>query len=269
MNRRLPMLLLLLPPAFLGGFAAPAQAVVLDWSAVTWAPGSLSNSYNVDTAIPGNNVTVSVVDSNGRRINDPGTGLGSPDISTTLTGGNSPAQKNLLLAMGLAKATETLTITLTFSAPFAAQLHDVSFMLFDIDLQGGGSGGNNAYQDQIRSITGASGTTTLAPTISGVGSAVTASGTDVNQVLTANAAAADNTSTGNATISFSSDTGINSVTFAFGSGSAVQSNPTNQMIGISNITFTPVPEIDPAWISTAVAVAAAIFVYRRNVRAAR
>src|SRR6266852_43099 len=37
-----------------------ASAVLVDWSALSWPAGSLSNSYDVDPASPGNDVTVTV-----------------------------------------------------------------------------------------------------------------------------------------------------------------------------------------------------------------
>src|SRR5436190_593234 len=41
-------------------FIATSRAVTLDWDTVTWTAGSLSNSYDIDAARPGNDVTVTV-----------------------------------------------------------------------------------------------------------------------------------------------------------------------------------------------------------------
>src|SRR5207302_8844562 len=41
-------------------FAGTASAVLVDWSALTWSPGSLSNSYDVDPSNAGNYVTVTI-----------------------------------------------------------------------------------------------------------------------------------------------------------------------------------------------------------------
>jgi len=37
-----------------------ASAVLVDWSALSWPAGSLSNSYDVDPASTGNDVTITV-----------------------------------------------------------------------------------------------------------------------------------------------------------------------------------------------------------------
>jgi hypothetical protein len=52
---------------------------------------------------------------------------------------------------------------------------------------------------------------------------------------------------GNATITFNA-TDIRSITFTYASTSMF-ANPTYQHIGIDNITYTVVPEINPSWFS--------------------
>src|ERR1700732_2881128 len=84
----------------LGG-SHTAHAVILDWSAVTWSPGSLSNSFDVDPSNPGNDVTVTFGGDTGRFATDPTTGIQTPAIDSTMEGGTSPVQKSLDLSMGL------------------------------------------------------------------------------------------------------------------------------------------------------------------------
>jgi hypothetical protein len=76
---------------------------------------------------------------------------------------------------------------------------------------------------------------------------VTLSGTGLNQILTG-AANVPNTGTGsgagNATISFNA-TGIRSITFTFGAGGNAAVNPTFQDISLHDLTFSPVPEVNP------------------------
>jgi len=44
--------------AFVG--LSPAAATLLDWNTVTWTPGSLTNSYDVDPGSPGNGATTNL-----------------------------------------------------------------------------------------------------------------------------------------------------------------------------------------------------------------
>lgn len=227
-----------------------ANATVLDWSAVTWTNDATGkpqpNSYDVDPNSTGNDVTVNVTYSNYRMVNDPGTGLISPDISTTLSGGANPAAKNLLLAVGFAKPAETITVTISFSAQYAQGIQGgVSFSIFNIDKNVGAA---EQYVDQITSISASNGVTTFAPTITNVGPAATLAGTGLTQTITGNATVPDtgvNSGDGNATINFSQG-GITSITFTLAVGPGSTNNPTTQMIGLSNISYTPVPEMNPA-----------------------
>ena len=56
------------------------SAVTLDWSAVTWTAGSLSNSYDIDPSNPGNDITIAMSGNTGN-FNS-----GSPSIGTGLGG---------------------------------------------------------------------------------------------------------------------------------------------------------------------------------------
>jgi hypothetical protein len=67
-------------------------------------------------------------------------------------------------------------------------------------------------------------------------------GTGLSQILTGNAASPNNSSNGNATISFGS-TLIYDVFFTFGNTAGA---PRYQDIAVGDVTFTPVPEINPA-----------------------
>jgi len=54
-------------PFFLACFLANrAQAITLNWGSVAWTPGSLANSYDIDPAQPGNDVTVTVSGNTGQ-----------------------------------------------------------------------------------------------------------------------------------------------------------------------------------------------------------
>jgi len=74
---RLPApLLSLLTAAFIAaGATGNASASMVDWNTVSWAPGSLSNSYNVDPSIPGSAVNFTFSGDTGRFDTDPTTGF--------------------------------------------------------------------------------------------------------------------------------------------------------------------------------------------------
>ncbi|HEX8076383.1 MAG TPA: hypothetical protein VF511_01105, partial [Chthoniobacterales bacterium] len=143
-----------------------------------------------------------------------------------------------ILAANL-KTFSDLTVQLKFTGGNGALntpgANNVSFTIFDIDI--------TTNSDIISNIYGvAPDGTLIAATLSGIGSAVTLTGTGLNQVLTGNAAAANNSSNGNVTVSFGS-TLITDVFFTFSNTAGA---PRYQDIGIGDISFTPVPEINPS-----------------------
>jgi hypothetical protein len=237
------------------GLAAPqsANALVLDWKSVAWSPGSLINSYdlNGDTV---NDVTVTI---NSQQANiwqtDPTSGDQTPVINQTLTGGVPPPEKSLMLGANL-HTNSNATVQLSFPGTLGSI--NVSFTIFDIDV--------TTNSDVISNIYGvALDGTKVAATITNVGPAVLLSGSGLTYKLTGNAASPDNSSNGNATISFGS-TLISDVFFTFGNTAGA---PRYQDIGIGNIDFTPVPEINPAAVSVAsclLAVGMMVFVHRRR-----
>ncbi|HYJ06576.1 MAG TPA: hypothetical protein VEX43_15680 [Chthoniobacterales bacterium] len=244
--------------ALLATGATSAHALVLDWDTAAWSDGSLINSYDLNSdAI--NDITVTI---NSQQANiwatDPATGTQTPAVNQSLTGGLVPVQNSLNLAANL-KTQSNVTINLSFTGalPGAA---NVSFTLFDIDV--------TTNSDIIGEIYGvAYDGTHIAATITNVGSAVTLTGTGLNQVLTGNAAAANNSSNGNATISFGS-TIITDVFFTFSNTSGA---PRFQNIAIGDVSFTPVPEMNPATTAAASCIAAVVLtiLLQRRARRAR
>jgi hypothetical protein len=227
------VVLAVLLAVLLAGWAAPAKALVLDWDGVAWTPGSLSHSYDV-SGDGLTDVTLTIASQqNNIWTTDPTTGTQTPAINQTLTGGLSPVQNSLMLAANL-KTQSDVTVQLNFTGgQYGAG--NVSFSIFDIDV--------TTNSDIISNIYGvALDGSLVAATITGIGSTVTLSGTGLNQVLTGNGSAANNSSNGNVTISFGS-TIITDVFFMFSNTSGA---PRYQDIGIGDINFTPVPEINPA-----------------------
>jgi hypothetical protein len=229
--------------ALLGGLADTARALVVDWDAVAWTDGALNNSLDVNNDGI-NDITVAMTSQQANIwANDPATGTQTPTVNQSLTGGLTPAQNSLNLAANL-KTQSNLTVHLTFTGAQAGAFN-VSFTIFDIDVT------TNA--DIIDTIYGvALNGTHIAATITNVGSAVDHTGTGLNQVLEGNVASADTSSNGNATISFGSAI-ITDVFFTFSNTSGA---PRFQNIGIGDINFTPVPEVNPAAVAGASCIAA-------------
>jgi hypothetical protein len=251
------------------GFAAAApdaRALVLDWGSVSWTPGSTSNSYNVDPSHPGNDITVTFSGRTDELTTGPD-GLLSPAINTVNSGGNNPAVPALNIAMDFGREDRLITITVSFAAHYPLGVEGVSFSIFGIDRPGAG----NNFIDQIRliSATGVGGQQ-IAPTITNVGSAVSLTGSGLSQRLTGTAevprsgAGSEN---GNATISFNGP--IRSFTFSYGNDSPAMHNPWAQDISISNITFSPVPEINPAAAAAGASLVAALLARYARARARR
>jgi hypothetical protein len=251
--------------ALLGGGANSAHAVVLDWDSATWPAGTTNRSFNVDSTNPGTDLTVSFSGSTDKFRNDPTTGLATPSINQSLEGGMNPVQKSLSLGVDFHQ-NSTITCTVNFSAGYTLGVENVSFTIFNVDFF---SSGPESWQDVIRSISAVSadGVTMIAPTIT-FGSAVTHSGTGLNQTLTGNALVPDTgagSGAGNVTISFGPNA-IRSFTFTYADGLGSKPNPTFQNISIHDISFTPVPEINPAVSAIAscfLAFGATVFVQRR------
>ena len=243
--------------SFLASWATPVRALVLNWDGVTWTPGSLNNSYNLN-GDAFNDITVAITSQNpGIFTNDPTTGTMTPAVNQTMTGGLVPAQNSLMIAANL-HTNSNLTVHLSFTGGTSGNLpgaNNVSFTLFDIDV--------TTNSDIISNIYGvAPDGTHVAATISNLGSAVQLAGSGLGQTLTGNAAAPNNSSNGNATISFGA-TLITDLYFTFGNTAGA---PRYQDIGIGDITFTPVPEINPAIsasVSSFVAVGLTVFMQRR------
>ena len=248
-----------------GIFASAAHGVVLDWDTVTWTSGTLSNSYNIDPAQAGNDITVSVATGGGAVLmTDPITGAASPTRNNTLEGGLTPAQQSLKISADLSSG--YITITIDFAAFYPLGVENLSFTLFDIDLNGSSYRG----QDEISSIIGLNGATSVAPSITGVGPSVAHSGTGVTQHLIGNADSFDTGATsnfGNATITFAAP--VTSVSFRWDRGPEATGSAPTASLAVHDISFTPVPEVNPAFAAAALCGGTVIFVLRRRRAAMR
>jgi hypothetical protein len=245
---------------------APSSAITLNWGTEPWAAGSLQNSFNIDPANPGNDVTVTV--SGNTSVLQPelvAPNPMTPAVTAAFQGGAGSPQNSLCIATNFANQTQGITVTVDYSAQYTQGVTNVSFTIFDVDF--GNSSGSN-YQDQIRSImaVGIDGTL-IAPTITTSVSNVL-SGTGLNQVVNGVTSTSDTGPTSgnaNVTISFGTNA-IRSFTFTYGSGSGTVANPTYQHIGMSNVVFTPVPEMNPAFGASLSCIVAMLLVLRHNAR---
>jgi len=246
-------------------FQVQAEALVLDWDTVTWANGSLNNSYQVDPMAPGPDVTVDVAANNGAplvpfsAVPNPQT----PTVNAVFQGGLATIENTLTLAVDLANPTQSVTITVSFANP--GGVNGVSFKLFDIDA-GGGS------QDNVTSIHALSidGTTLIAPIITASANN-TLIGTGLTQSVVGTATTASTGPTsgrGDVAIDFGANV-IQSLTFTYGCTVAFL-DPAYQHFGLHDISFTPVasftpvPEMNPALLSTlSCLVAAGLALHRR------
>jgi len=232
-------------------FVAQANALILDWDNVTWAQGSLQNSYDIDPSNPGNDITITISPS--------ATGLfynnTYPNINNSQSGGTSPPEKSLELWMNFQNHNQYVTVTVDFN--YTAGVKDVSFSLFDIDRDG------RNFVDYVSSIYAFApdGTTKVAPTITGSPNNIV-SGSGLGQTITGAGASETPGSSGlaNAKIDFG-NTPISSLTFKYSPGADSRRDPNAQSIAIHDISFTPVPEVQSAFL---VAIFCLLFYFSRR-----
>ena len=246
--------------------SASCGALTLNWGTEPWAAGSLQNSFDIDPSRSGNDVTVTVAGNTGQlqpEIVAPNPM--TPAVAAAFQGGMASTQNSLCIAANFSNQTQSVTVTVDFSAQYTQGVTNVSFTIFDVDFSN--SGGSN-YQDQLRNIraVGIDGTL-IAPTIT-TSANNTRTGTGLNQVVNGTATTADTgagSGNANVTISFG-NAAIKSFTFTYGSGTGTVADPTFQHIGMSNVVFTPVPEMNPALGASLSCVAALLLVLRHNAR---
>ncbi len=252
----------------LGTLVSPARAVLLDWDAVAWTAGSLSNSYDIDPSHSGNDVTVTISGSTGQLRNSIFSGSpATPAVTTQFAGGLTPTPGTLNLALDLSNsATQAITLTLNFSNQYGNGIYDLVFTIFDVDYS---NASGNTYQDQVSGIYGTTpGGAQVAPVIT-TSANNALSGSGLTQVVNGTASTADSgasSANGNVVISFG-NVGLSSFTFTYGNSSAF-ANPTYQHIGFYDFSYSPVPELNPAMVTAAICVSAIGLTHwrRRRVR---
>ena len=250
-----PFFSLLTAGSLLLAVCPSAQALLVDWDTLTWAPGALTNSYDIDPGAAGNDVTITVSGKPGTLTNDANTGIMTPNIGMAITGGLAPVQNSFEIAGNL-YTNSKLTLTVNFNPLYTLGSY-VSFTIFDIDV--------TTNSDKIQGIYGLAPDGTHIPaTITNVGPAATLTGAGLLQVITGNAAspnAGAGSGNGNATISFASP--VTGFAFVFGNNAGA---PRYQDIAIGDIFFFPIPEIDPAIPAILLCVVAVVMAHLRKGR---
>lgn len=230
-------------------WVSQVQALVLDWSNITWTPGTLSNSYDIDASNPGNDITITISGDTSRFFSS-----SYPQVTQGFTGGITPTPDQLDLYVDFTKDNQAITVTVTFN--YANGVSDVDFTLFDVDTGASYTKGAHTYQyfvDQINSISATSTNGTLvAPTISGNNTSYnTVAGSGTNQTITGTDIANDFSSQGSVNISYGTNV-INSFSFTYAEGPGTEKDPAAQGIGLYDINFKPkIPEYHPGLLSAA------------------
>jgi hypothetical protein len=247
---------------------ATANAVILDWNTVSWTPGTLSNSYDVDPSRAGSDITVTVSGNTAQLQQELASGNPmTPAITPDLQGGFANPTNTLCLAVNFTNQSQAVTVTVDFSALYAAGVQNVSFTLFDVDFS---NVSGSTYQDQLRDIVATSidGTTQIAATIT-TSANNSRTGSGLTQVIDGTASTVDTgagSGNANVTISFG-DAAIKSFTFTYGSGGpSGVTDPTYEHVGIDAIDFTPIPEVNPAWSAVGSCLLAFAFILRHRGR---
>jgi hypothetical protein len=211
-----------------------APAAVLNWSAVTWTAGSLSNTYS-NVGSSGVNVTVTFSGNTGTLQS------GSPNTTDAQIGGTGKPslQADVLFPN---KSTAGITVTISFSKPVYVQ--NLNILDVDATLSTGG------WQDQISAIKGvtAGGQTVnpvaVAPAPPGT-SVVSVTGNSTTGFTALGLTSTTNSSTSNVSVSFGNFQ-VSQISFLYSPGPNQPTNPQAQRIGLDNITFSLTPEVGPS-----------------------
>jgi hypothetical protein len=217
---------------------APAYGTVLDWSNVSWTPGSLTQTYNLD-GDAFDDITITISGDTSALVS------GYPSIGTGLQGGLGSADDTLLLRLDFANPSQSITVTVQFHYYYVGATN-VSFSLFDVDGDQVGASSNYRFRDHLSelSATGDNGLIVAALT---AGTASSTAGSGTNQTVTGHDLANDtgtSSGAGNVSIDYGSNN-VNEFSFTFGNtGNILMGDPQEQVIAIHDIKFkSKVPEV--------------------------
>jgi hypothetical protein len=219
---------------------ASGSAVVLDWASVTWPPGALSESYDIDPNNPGNDITISMTGNTGA-FNS-----GSPSIGTGLGG---TGRSSLQLSTAGLLSSQSIVVTINFLYTNGVYVQNLNIL--NVDYNPGVVGLVAGWQDQIRNITAMTATgQTVNPVAVAGNSAVTITGNSTTGfTATGNATASGNSPAGNVSLDFGNYK-VTQIQFTFGAGPNAPILLANQLIGLDDITYSLTPEVHPALLSS-------------------
>ncbi len=201
-------------------FITHAQSSELDWTQVNWNSGNTSQTFN-DVDGSGIDITISLTINGGfyySPLDDSNSSSSLvifPDFST-----DNPS-------------TSFIDVNISFSST----VYSADFSLLDVDR--GRSGNISYWEDIIEDIQASNeGNTTDDLTIT--------AGSEIRTVTNSGETEYRGRSNQNwndaSTLQIAWAAPVDNISFRYSSGSRAISNPVAQVIGLSNITFTPVPE---------------------------
>lgn len=216
-------------------FAASSHAVVLDWTnaAVVWTAGAQTGSFDVDATNPGNDITVTTAlvgsatyaASSPQNIVNDGSTIGSDDAK----------RLHIRTSAGFVNTTSGISITINFN--YAAGVTNVSFSLIDVDAT------TTTWIDRFSAIT-ATPVTGPANSVALTATATSPPNITIQNNGTTSLVFFGNTATGNIT-DHTGDVTLTTGATPITSLTLFWNNPGpnfgGQVIGLSNISFTPVP----------------------------
>ncbi len=202
------------------------QAHIMDWANESWTQGALTHApFDVD----GTSISVSLTDTNNWFINNPVSGGATPQISTTLTGGVTPAEANLLVVANPSNQTNITTFTLSLGDPNVG-VERFQTSLFDVDF------GASQFEDYI-TVNGSLGGTAVTPTLTaGLSNVVT------GNIARGTGASNPDSSNGNLTINF--DAPVDTVTISYRAGPLSPADPGSLGIGLHDLKFCRSPKLE-------------------------
>ena len=194
--------------------SCPNGQSLFDWDAVTWAAGSLNNSYQLSTW---GTIEFDIV-SNANLTSRASFGGQTPILTTAVSGGLTPAQNSL--AFNMDNANQSQEVVTTVNLP--QTVTGAQFKMFDIDQ-------SSSFQDRVTVYGFDNGLRVNAVLTNG--SANTISGPS----LLGTGGAGDTTDDGDGTFTFLDP--IDTIVIEYGSGTAAPTNPGNQSIAIHDFIF--------------------------------
>jgi len=202
---------------------APAYGTVLDWSNVSWTPGSLTQTYNLD-GDDFDDITVTI----------------SGDTSALVSGYPDLQGDALLLRLNFADPSQSITVTVQFHYYYVGATN-VSFSLGDVDGDQVGASPNYRFRDHLSNLSATGDNGLIAASLT-AGTVNSTAGSGINQTVTGNDLA--NSGDSNVSIDYGSNN-VNEFSFTIGnSGNILAGNPNEQVIAIHDIKFkSKLPEV--------------------------